>query len=158
MFCEEDKFIGVFFFRCMQLLVVLKKANRMTDYKDQAAARRLTVVRSLYAEDKKEFAELLGIKPSRWNNLERGYPMTMQIAWLLIKLDDRLSIDYLALGKFGNIPPDFAETLKTRERQLFPSEGENKRRRQRLERAAELRRKAVELESESRPLGRSLRR
>ncbi|MEY9493714.1 hypothetical protein [Bradyrhizobium elkanii] len=129
----------------------MKDDDIINDYEREATAQRLTVVRTLHAGDNKaEFARRLKILPSRWNNFERGWPLTMNVAYLLVKFDDRLSISYLTHGQMGDVAPELRSKLKALEQELFPSNGEANRRRMKEEKARKLRRQAAELESELR--------
>ena len=45
------------------------------------------------------FARYLNIPASRWNNLERGFPLSKEVALLLVRKVPGLSLDWLYLGK-----------------------------------------------------------
>lgn len=94
---------------------------------DKAIVRRLMVVRSLVVDDNQaEFARLLGINRSRWNNFECGFPLTMRMARLMVSKVPGLSIDYLVYGKTGNLTVSLANQLRDRELQLFSRRSNNK--------------------------------
>lgn len=124
----------------------------INEHEYKAIARRLTVVRTLVAGDNKaEFARILGIMPSRWSNLERGWPLTMKVAWMLVKTVDGLrSIDYLAYGLYGNVDPKVAKKLRLLEDELFPSDGTRNRQRIKEEKIKKLERQLAEARSELR--------
>lgn len=95
----------------------------INEYEYKAIARRLTIVRTHMAGDNKaDFARLLGIMPSRWSNLERGWPLTMKVAWMLVKTVDGLSVSYLTHGTYGDVDPKLSKKLQLLEKELYPSD------------------------------------
>lgn len=50
------------------------------------------------------FAAKLGIEPRRWNNFERGSPLSKEIAILLAQRIPGVSLDWLYLGKVEALP------------------------------------------------------
>ncbi|MBO4228162.1 hypothetical protein [Bradyrhizobium neotropicale] len=130
----------------------MSEEDPINDFEKDAITRRLTVVRTLMAGDNKaEFARMLGIMPSRWANMERGWPLTMKVAWMLVKLVDGLSVSYLTHGTFGDVKPELREKLEALEDELFPSDSAINRRRNKEEKIKKLRSQLAELESELRP-------
>lgn len=65
---------------------------------------------------KADFANLLGMKPTRWNNLESGYPCTIQIARLIKEKIPGVTIAYIYEGITTNVPTDMVEKLKELDR------------------------------------------
>jgi len=84
-------------------------------------ARRLRVIRTLVSgENQAAFARMLGIFPNRWNNFERGSPLTLRVAFLLVKTVDGLSVSYITHGKTGDLPKELRRQLAALEAELFP--------------------------------------
>ena len=66
---------------------------------DKASGHRLRHIREWYGfETQKAFADHLGISSNRWNNLERGYPVSIEIAKLLY-CKCSMSMDYTLLER-----------------------------------------------------------
>jgi transcriptional regulator with XRE-family HTH domain len=84
--------------------------------------RRLQVVRYLVAGDNQaEFARRLGVSRTRWNNIECGYPMSLNMAYMLTNLVPGLTIEWLTEGRDGYLPAALRTRLKDAEASLFPS-------------------------------------
>lgn len=100
--------------------VVMKKIP--TQYDPEAIRRRLQVVRALIAGDNQaEFARQLGVSRTRWNNIECGFPMSMQMAYMLTNLVPGLTIEWLTEGRDGYLPAALRTRLREAELSLFPS-------------------------------------
>jgi hypothetical protein len=101
-------------------------------------------------ENKAEFARILGIMPSRWTNLERGWPLTMKVAWMLVKAVDGLSVSYLTHGTYGDVNPKLARRLRAQEEKLYPSEKTRIQQHNKEEKVRKLERQLAEARSELR--------
>lgn len=89
-----------------------------------AIQRRLIVIRKYVAGDNQaEFARRLGIASTRWNNLERGFPLTLRVTFLLIKLVDGLTTGYITHGHTDRMPVALKRQLASLEEEVFPSKG-----------------------------------
>ncbi len=61
---------------------------------------RLKALRYMIAgENQTLFAAKIGIEVKRWNNFERGSPLSKEIAILLVQKIPGLTLDWLFLGK-----------------------------------------------------------
>ena len=104
----------------MQFTVMKREPNN--EYDSEAITRRLSAIRKYVSGgNQAEFARRLGIAPSRWNNLERGWPLSMQVAFMLVNNVDGLTISYITHGKTGDMPKLLARQLSTLEAEMFPS-------------------------------------
>jgi transcriptional regulator with XRE-family HTH domain len=72
-------------------------------------------------DNQAEFARQLNISRTRWNNIECGYPMSMQMAYMLTDLVPGLTIEWLTEGRDHYLPPALRARLKSAEASLFPS-------------------------------------
>lgn len=59
----------------------------------------------------KRFAEELGIDPKRWNNFERGFPLSKEVEDRLVAITPGLSINWLRTGEDDRMPLDLARKL-----------------------------------------------
>jgi hypothetical protein len=72
----------------------------MSDKRDAIVGRRLRHLRqALGYRHGNTFAAFLGIPPSRWNNLENGFPLSKEVAFLLVRRISGLSLDWLYFGR-----------------------------------------------------------
>lgn len=63
-------------------------------------ATRLKALRFMIARDNQTtFAAQMGIEVKRWNNFERGSPLSKEIAFLLVQKIPGLTLDWLFLGR-----------------------------------------------------------
>ena len=63
-------------------------------------ATRLKALRHMIAgENQTTFAAQMGIEVKRWNNFERGSPLSKEIAFLLVQKIPGLTLDWLFLGR-----------------------------------------------------------
>jgi hypothetical protein len=66
----------------------------------EAIAKRLQLLRRMEAGDNQVvFAHRLGIERSRWNNLERGYPLSKDVALRIVQTWPDITLDWLFLGR-----------------------------------------------------------
>lgn len=67
--------------------------------------------RALGFETSTAFAVYLGIGYQRWNAFENGYPLSREVAFLLVKKVSGLSLDWLYFGKTEALPLELARRL-----------------------------------------------
>lgn len=68
-------------------------------------AERLKALRQFVAGDNQTlFATRMGIEVKRWNNFERGSPLSKEIAILLVTKVPGLTLDWLYLGIESGLP------------------------------------------------------
>ena len=79
---------------------------------DPIGARRMRHLRQAMGfAQAKEFAAWLGIGEDRWGNVERGYPLSADLARLLVQRIHGLSVDWLWFGKGDGLSPRMASML-----------------------------------------------
>ena len=67
--------------------------------------RRVQTVRQFVAGDNQTlFAKQIGVAPNRWNNIERGSPLSKDVAFRLVKAVPGLTLDWLYLGNENGLP------------------------------------------------------
>jgi hypothetical protein len=94
----------------------------ITERESEEIRRRLVVIRKYATGDSQaEFARLLGIAPNRWNNIERGYPLTLRISFMIMKQVKGISIGYILQGETERLPPPVKRQLAEVEEELFPA-------------------------------------
>lgn len=72
---------------------------------NEAVARRLQILRRTVSKDNQAaFAARLGIEPKRWNNFERGTPLSKEIAFLIVKKFPDFTLDWLWHAKTKGMP------------------------------------------------------
>ena len=72
----------------------------MADKKTKTVGRRLRHLReALGYQHGNAFARHLGIMDARWYNLENGYPLSKEVAFLLVQKVSGLSLDWLYYGR-----------------------------------------------------------
>jgi hypothetical protein len=59
----------------------------------------------------KEFAAWLGVSEDRWGNVERGYPLSADLAKRLVHRIHGLTLDWLMLGRGEGLSPRMASIL-----------------------------------------------
>ena len=91
------------------------------DLESAAVAARLRVLRHYVSGSahgsRLAFAKRMGIPYARWHNIERGLPLSKEIALHLVKAVHGLTLDWLYLGKEDGLSVklqrDLAEAGKT---------------------------------------------
>ena len=84
----------------------------MSDKKNQTIGRRLRHLRqALNYRHGNTFAAFLGIPATRWNNLENGYPLSKEVAFLLVRKVSGLSLDWLYFGKTDGLSMRLGQRL-----------------------------------------------
>ncbi|MGJ4928124.1 hypothetical protein ACQR1I_16665 [Bradyrhizobium sp. HKCCYLS2038] len=82
------------------------------DETPEAIADRLRMLRMLISgTSQPAFAARLGIETRRWNNFERGLPLSKEVAIRIVKTFPDITLDWLFLGRTDSL------TLK-RQREL----------------------------------------
>lgn len=75
-------------------------------------ARRLTILRLAVAGGSQtSFAQQVGIEVKRWNNFERGLPLSKDVAFSLVRKFPGLTLDWLFLGIEDGLPVKFQREL-----------------------------------------------
>jgi hypothetical protein len=96
----------------------------INENESEAIKRRLIVIRAhMDGDNQAAFARRLGIIPSRWNNFERGMPLNLRIAFLLVRAVPGLTVSYITHGLTGDMPATLRRQLSEVEASLFPSRG-----------------------------------
>ena len=67
-------------------------------YSDEAVAARLRLLRKMSGQTQTAFAVFLGIETNRWNNIERGLPLSKEVALLIVRKLPGITLDWLFLG------------------------------------------------------------
>lgn len=66
---------------------------------NEATTWRLKCLRqAISGENQTEFAARLGIAANRWNNFERGSPLSKEVAFLIVRKFPDISFDWLFRG------------------------------------------------------------
>ena len=107
----------------MEITVTMKRSfkERERERESEDVTHRLSVIRKYVVGDNQaEFARRLGITPSRWNNLERGWPLSMQVALMLVNTVDGLTMSYITHGLTGDMPKPLARQLSLLKSEMFP--------------------------------------
>jgi plasmid maintenance system antidote protein VapI len=83
---------------------------------NEAVAERLKLLRRVVSgESQTAFAARIGIETKRWNNFERGTPLSKEVAFLLVKKFPNATLDWLWLGKTNGLPISFQRELEAAE-------------------------------------------
>jgi hypothetical protein len=87
---------------------------------DAPVARRLQLLRQCFTGDNgAEFARRYArITPNRWNNFERGYPLSKDVAFNLVRWIPGLSLDWLWHGERRGLTFDLVARLDEMEATL----------------------------------------
>ena len=84
----------------------------MIDRKKGAVSRRLKFLRERLGYRKPgRFADYLGISPARWSNVENGFPLSRDMAFLLKKKIAGLSLDWIYFGEAAGLSTKMARLL-----------------------------------------------
>jgi hypothetical protein len=98
-----------------------KKKKYVPENERPDITRRLIAIRiAMTGDNQREFADLLDIAPTRWNNMETGSPLSRKVADKIVELtslryEPSLSYDYLYKGKFQDTPKALAGQLQLAE-------------------------------------------
>ena len=73
---------------------------------------RLKIVRALLGfGTQQEMADWLGIEFNRWNNMERGSPLSHEVAVMLCQKIPGMTLDWLHFGKADGMPLELARRI-----------------------------------------------
>ena len=80
---------------------------------NERVAERLRLLRKAVSGDNQTaFAARLGIDVRRWNNFERGSPLSKEIAFLLVQKVPGISLDWIYLDRLETLPFALREELE----------------------------------------------
>lgn len=83
------------------------------DYKERVRLLRWTI----QGDSQKEFAQKLGISGERWNNYERGFPVSREVCFTLFERIDGFSSDWLYFG-LDTLREPLRSSIKREEKNL----------------------------------------
>lgn len=97
---------------------------------DVDTARRLRVLRAYAgcADSQTRFAMKYGFSVKQWNNLERGYPLSRDVAIQLVQKFPGLTLDWLHLGKLDGLPGTLRAELEAAGNALTSAEATSRNR------------------------------
>ncbi|MET4328316.1 transcriptional regulator with XRE-family HTH domain [Bradyrhizobium sp. i1.15.2] len=75
-------------------------------------ADRLKLVRKAVAGTQTAFCKRIGIEVQRWNNFERGMPLSKSVGILLVQKIPDLTLDWLFLRKEDGLPLRLRDELE----------------------------------------------
>ena len=81
----------------------MAKGSRSRENLD-VAQRLSTLRRVISGESQTAFAARIGVEVKRWNNFERGLPLSKEIAITLVRKIPGLTLDWLYLGVESGLP------------------------------------------------------
>jgi hypothetical protein len=85
------------------MLIIM--AGALKSPQDSEIATRLITLRRIYAGDNQTiFAKKIDIDVKRWNNFERGLPLSKEVAFRLVERIPGLTLDWLWLGIESGLP------------------------------------------------------
>lgn len=80
---------------------------------ENTMANRCKAVRIMAGYDQHlTFAQRLGIQPGRWGNFERGLPLSIEVARMLITEFHGLTLDWLFVGNEGGLTVEMQRRLR----------------------------------------------
>ena len=83
---------------------------------NEAVAGRLKLLRRVVSgENQTAFAARLGLEVKRWNNFERGSPLSKEAAIMIVKRFPNVTLDWLWLGRTEGLPTRFQRELEAAE-------------------------------------------
>ena len=72
---------------------------------NEAVAERLRLLRILVSGDSQTaFARLVGLDVKRWNNFERGLPLSKDAAFKIVRAFPNFTLDWVYRGKIEGLP------------------------------------------------------
>ena len=96
---------------------------------DDMGAQRLIALRRMIAgESQTAFATRMGLEVKRWNNFERGKPLSKEVAIALVQRIPGLTLDWLHLGKADGLPGTLRRELEEAGKATNSAEGRTRRR------------------------------
>lgn len=93
--------------------LVRQKVWKSPDYRgmaddpesNEAVAARLQLLRRLVSGDSQTaFARILNIEVKRWNNFERGLPLSKDAAFKIVRALPNVTLDWVYRGKTDGLP------------------------------------------------------
>jgi hypothetical protein len=101
------------------LEAVSLRVVEMSDKMNKTVGKRLRHMRrALGYRHANMFAAYLGVPPTRWNNLENGFPLSKEISFLLLRKVSGLSLDWLYFGRTDGLSERLGQRLGE-----FPEDG-----------------------------------
>lgn len=89
---------------------------------DEAVSERLKLLRRVVSgESQTAFAARLGVETKRWNNFERGSPLSKEVAFLIVKKFPNVTLDWLWLGRPDGMPTRFQRELEEAGNAITPA-------------------------------------
>lgn len=80
--------------------------------KGSESGRRLKHLREAFGyPTQTAFCAALGVQLNRWNNIERGEPLSIRVAMTIINRFPGLTLDYLYFGKTDGLTVSMARRL-----------------------------------------------
>jgi hypothetical protein len=97
---------------------------------NESIASRLKLLRKAVSEGDNQtaFAARVGVELKRWNNFERGKPLSKEIAILLVQRIPGLTLDWLYLGKADSLPGVLRNELEEAGKATSVAEGRGRNR------------------------------
>ena len=84
-----------------------------TQLEHAEVAVRIKLLRiAIFRDNQRAFAERIEVEYKRWNNYERGLPLSLQIAIQLIEHIPGLTLDWIFLGRTDGLSPALARELE----------------------------------------------
>jgi hypothetical protein len=94
-------------------------AKNISPLDGSQVAQRLRLLRKAVSGDNQTaFAAKIGIEPRRWNNFERGSPLSKEVAILLARKIPGVSLDWLYLGRLETLPFALQGELEAAEKSI----------------------------------------
>ena len=91
---------------------------------NKAVAARLRVLRYFVAGySQTAFAAQIGVDVKRWNNFERGLPLSKDVSFLLCQKVPGLTLDWLFFGKEDGLPSRLQRELVAAEIEVTSATG-----------------------------------
>src|SRR5262245_18959518 len=91
---------------------MLETRDDMTDRKKGAVAKRLRFLREKLGYWKPgRFADYLGISPARWRDVENGFTLSREMAFLLKKKIAGITLDWIYFGEAAGLSTHMARNL-----------------------------------------------
>lgn len=88
---------------------------------NEAVAERLKLLRHVVSGGSQTaFAARLGVETKRWNNFERGTPLSKEVAFLIVKKFPDVTLDWLWLGNEGGLPVRLQRELAEAGKGIIP--------------------------------------
>lgn len=97
---------------------------------NEAVSERLRLLRLVKSEGASQtaFAATLKIETKRWNNLERGYPLSKEIAFTIVRRFPDVTTDWLWFGREDGLPVKLQRELAEAGKASTPPAGRSRSR------------------------------